>query len=753
MSRRSTSTATAAAASGLAVSAESRHGRGVRKELFITGIAIVGALAWKVGAQELGAQPDQTPDQTANPAPEPAPVQDPGAGPGQGTTPGSDIPDEVPPAPDEVPPVPDTPVARHMSQRPAMSAGAALYDRFCLACHGVHGDGKGPGSPWLWPRPRDFTRGEYKWRSTPTGVPPTDDDLAAAIIHGVPGTSMHGFGQTLDEGQITSLIAYVKDFAPEAFSAPGTPLIIPEPPEVNDALIAQGKAAYGRLGCAACHGEDGKGQGPAASALRDADGNPAPPYDLTTQLVRRPGGDDLKGIYTSLLTGLTGTAMPAFAGQVPDDDLWAVAAYVDTIRYRLPDGVSPADAPRTTASPVAVHPTADNIDREKKLARGGYWPGHGLPEETALFGTTIMLQGEPPASLGPAQASLSSRQCARCHAKQVREWQSTLHAGAASPGLLGQFHNSTPAFVEDCQRCHNPLAEQLPRIRTEPINASGGKANFVANPRYDKGLQHEGINCAACHVRGHQRHGPPLIPDAKLLALPGYPVKEMRIYERADFCMTCHQLPPRFALEGKPLLNTYREWLEGPYMRRGVQCQHCHMPDREHTWKGIHDPETFRQGYDLEAIAGRSEKTGAVSVRARMVNVGAGHYLPTTPTPAAWLSIQLVDRRGRKIRGAYAEQRIGRHLDFVKGFVEVEDTRIPPGESREIAAAWKGRDVDRATAVKVTVRVEPDEYYERFFTTLLKGRRTKEARAQLEEALERTRESHYVAEERLFPIP
>ena len=61
------------------------------------------------------------------------------------------------------------------------SAGLALYDRFCLACHGIAGDGRGPGAPLVWPQPRDFRKGDYKWRTTASGRPPTDEDLAREL--------------------------------------------------------------------------------------------------------------------------------------------------------------------------------------------------------------------------------------------------------------------------------------------------------------------------------------------------------------------------------------------------------------------------------------------------------------------------------------------------------------------------------------------------------------------------------------------
>src|SRR5437867_6050237 len=69
------------------------------------------------------------------------------------------------------------------------NAGKAVYERKCLLCHGEKGDGKGPGAERLDPRPRDFTTGVYKIRSTANKVP-TVQDIFSVITHGMPGTSM-----------------------------------------------------------------------------------------------------------------------------------------------------------------------------------------------------------------------------------------------------------------------------------------------------------------------------------------------------------------------------------------------------------------------------------------------------------------------------------------------------------------------------------------------------------------------------------
>jgi mono/diheme cytochrome c family protein len=652
---------------------------------------------------------------------------------------------------------------------PARASGAVLYDRFCLACHGARGDGAGPAAPWLWPRPRDFTSGQFKWRTTPSGAPPRDEDLAAAIRHGVPGTSMHPFAATLSEADIAALVAVIERFLPAAEpAADRSPAVSTgTPPAATAALVGRGQRVYVELGCPQCHGPGGRGDGPAAASLRDDAGRPAPPYDLTREPLRRPRphafeparDDGLRAIYLSLSTGLSGTPMPSYQGAAPEADLWAVAAYVDSIRHR-PRNHPPGGA-GSDLGPVP--PLAVRLDREQRTTRAGYWPGGSdQAAELAVWGRPLPLQGPAPATLAPAQASLDANRCARCHARQVREWRGSFHAGAGSPGLIAQLIDMSArgqhGSVESCQRCHAPLAEQLPALRPVHELATAATAPASGGPHrpgqhFDPALRRQGINCASCHLRSWQRLGPPRVADARLLALPGYPLTELALYERADFCLPCHQLPPRdSAVAGKPLLDTYREWLAGPYMRRGIQCQHCHMPDREHTWKGVHDPATFREGVQLDVTTARAARDGAVTVHARLANVGAGHYLPTTPTPAAWLSIQLVTADGIPIRDARREMRIGRHLVYDTAFRELADTRIPPGQSRTLSAAWKGAGARRAAAARVVLRVAPDEYYERFYERRLASRLPADQRTLFEAALKQARAAHYVALDRLVPI-
>ena len=565
----------------------------------------------------------------------------------------------------------------------ARPAGWALYDRYCLACHGHAGDGRGPGAAFALERPRDFTKGDFEWRSTPVGQPPTDDDLRTTIRFGAAG-SMPGFDAVLTPVELERIIEVVKGFAPRAFAATARPLSLgpDRKPEAE-----RGAYLWDQLGCAKCHGEHGRGDGPSAKALAE------PPYDLSGGVRRPRATDDLearrRATALSIATGMAGTAMPAYGGQVSDADLWALADHVLALARPHRD---------------------DTAIRAGDLAIAT-WPGTD-PDEQRVFGGPVPAQGPPPESLAPAEASLSERQCARCHAKQAREWQGSLHAAAASPGLRARVSDHAG---DNCERCHAPLAEPA--------------------------VGDEGVTCAGCHLRGWVRNGPPR--SGSLLAAPGYPVQELAIYERADFCLPCHQLPPSSAVAGKPLLDTYREWLTGPYMPRGIQCQHCHMSNREHQWLGVHDRDTFRQGIELAASAHRS--SGAVTVVATLKNIGAGHMLPTTATPAAWLRLELLDARGQVIAGASDAVRIGRDLEFDGSWHERADTRIPPGEALTMARAWV---TDRAVTARVTVEVEPDAYYEKLYAARLATRLPEATRTLYEAALARARSSHYLAEQR-----
>ena len=90
---------------------------------------------------------------------------------------------------------------------PNIPLGARVFARRCAVCHGPDGRGNGPAAPSLIPRPRDFTLGLFKFKSTPHGQPPTDDDLKQIVASGLPASAMPYFRDLLGESEIDAVVA------------------------------------------------------------------------------------------------------------------------------------------------------------------------------------------------------------------------------------------------------------------------------------------------------------------------------------------------------------------------------------------------------------------------------------------------------------------------------------------------------------------------------------------------------------------
>lgn len=91
----------------------------------------------------------------------------------------------------------------------AQEGGYGLYRQHCLHCHGVSGAGDGPTAPFLYPRPRDYRKGLFKFTSTATGAKPTRADLRKTVLDGIHGTSMPAFLAMLNEPEVEQVLDYV----------------------------------------------------------------------------------------------------------------------------------------------------------------------------------------------------------------------------------------------------------------------------------------------------------------------------------------------------------------------------------------------------------------------------------------------------------------------------------------------------------------------------------------------------------------
>jgi mono/diheme cytochrome c family protein len=91
---------------------------------------------------------------------------------------------------------------------PADAEGRGLFQKHCVICHGVTGDGRGSTAAVQTPYPRDYRMGVFKFKSTPRGEKPTREDLARLIRNGINGTAMKKIDE-LTEEDIQALVDYV----------------------------------------------------------------------------------------------------------------------------------------------------------------------------------------------------------------------------------------------------------------------------------------------------------------------------------------------------------------------------------------------------------------------------------------------------------------------------------------------------------------------------------------------------------------
>ena len=208
--------------------------------------------------------------------------------------------------------------------------GKALYQRYCIFCHGQYGDGRGESAAYLDPKPRDFTKAAFKCRSTPSGSLPLDSDLYDTITRGIHSSGMPSWKPLLRQER-ADLVAYVKTFSPSfQEERPGAPVEIPPEPPPSTESIQRGSELFQSMNCWSCHGKDGRGNGPSAVSLTDSKGNPIKPFDFTSGPTFKCGNTD-QDMYRDLVTGLDGTPMPSFASATTADQRWDLVHYIRTL--------------------------------------------------------------------------------------------------------------------------------------------------------------------------------------------------------------------------------------------------------------------------------------------------------------------------------------------------------------------------------------------------------------------------------------
>jgi mono/diheme cytochrome c family protein len=212
---------------------------------------------------------------------------------------------------------------------------------------------------WLFPRPRNFSAGLFKIKSTPGAALPTDDDLFDTVTRGMPGSSMPSFTY-LSEIERREAIQYIKYLTAytdasgqrvnrfeEAKKAGllAESIPVPSEPPVAVQSLAEGARLFSKLACITCHGETGAGDGPNASTLKDTQGLFLPPRDFNTGAFR--GGHTGRDLYLRIALGLAGTPMVAFGTNVMTDrERWSLVHYIQSLRRKdveINDILAPSD--------------------------------------------------------------------------------------------------------------------------------------------------------------------------------------------------------------------------------------------------------------------------------------------------------------------------------------------------------------------------------------------------------------------------
>ncbi len=219
-----------------------------------------------------------------------------------------------------------------------LKRGKLMYNYVCAPCHGKSGLGIGPVSATVKVKPRDFTKGLFKFRSTVSGQLPTIEDLYQSVVSGFHTTAMPTF-KHLKPKDIYAIVRYIMTLSPRFQDDSEYPLKvvdIPEPIPMTPKSLREGRKLYVKMQCFKCHGVSGRGDGPSAKNLRDEWGNRLYMPDFPAGKVKRVKSPT--DIYKLLVTGMVGGSMPSFRSAMTDEELWHLSNYV----YGLMTGESMA---------------------------------------------------------------------------------------------------------------------------------------------------------------------------------------------------------------------------------------------------------------------------------------------------------------------------------------------------------------------------------------------------------------------------
>ena len=350
-----------------------------------------------------------------------------------------------------------------------------------------------------------------------------------------------------------------------------------------------------------------------------------------------------------------------------------------------------------------------------------HWLDRGtFAQETTMSQSTI------------EQAFPSSSKCKRCHERVFEEWEtSPLSRSIHSPA----FRASLDAFLASpagkdkalCFRCHAPHVREFPNQAQLFIDQAK-----AGDPSLD------GVACAQCHLikqvdRTKQPPEPKYELESKTLYGPykdsvqnrAHQSMELRLFQKSDLCLNCHQSVPSAAGLGKTN-DLLGNWDQSKAVKSGKECQTCHMPEQigesangekkrkvaNHTFPGrIGKLRQEAAKLDVQTKIDGEKATVTVKVQSLVP-----HNLPTTHP--AWATVVLdLDIKGKNLKTVFTDKRIyGRVYQDAKGqktsfdfeAVKVlEDTVLKPEETRVETFTFPTPKDTKTFDVEVTLNYAP----------------------------------------------
>ncbi len=207
-----------------------------------------------------------------------------------------------------------------------------VYAKRCAQCHGVEGDGAGPAAEFLYPKPRDFTLGSFKYKTTSADNEfPYDDDLRKIILQGLPGTSMPPWKSFLTPREVDGLILKIKKFGEwDEEELENIPIDPGQQVKTSPVSIAKGWKLFVKS-CAQCHGLSGRGNITSGKKLKDDWQDRIWPRNLTRPETWR-FTKTVKDVFERISTGIRSTPMPEHTTAMSTDDRWNISNYVMSLR-------------------------------------------------------------------------------------------------------------------------------------------------------------------------------------------------------------------------------------------------------------------------------------------------------------------------------------------------------------------------------------------------------------------------------------